>query len=83
MCTSSCCIIFIYRGVEEVLQELPIELLIQILSYSKTVTVLLCLKQVNKRLNNLITSKVSILDLIELVNNPEELEKIIKTMNRN
>ena len=59
------------------LQELPIELLIQILSYSKTVTVLLCLKQVNKRLNNLITSKVSILDLIELVNNPEELEKII------
>ena len=35
------------------------------------------LKQVNKRLNKLITSTVSILDLVELANNSEELEKII------
>ena len=59
------------------LQELPTELLLQILSYSKTVTVLFCLKQVNKRLNELVTSNISILDLVKLTNNSEELEKII------
>ncbi|MGD0465105.1 MAG: F-box protein [Gammaproteobacteria bacterium] len=59
------------------LEDLPHELLIQILSYSKNIPVLFCLKQVSKKFYRLVTSSISIIDLSSLADASEELDKII------